>query len=96
VRNAYASRTDHVRSLIVLLRARCFLTIAFHIGFSIGSISSLTVCAITFYINFTLVRSILASALSISRATTFYALRIARAPSLYTLSSLLHSLVVPL
>jgi hypothetical protein len=27
VRNACASRTDHVRSLVVLLRARCFLTL---------------------------------------------------------------------
>jgi hypothetical protein len=28
MRNACASRTDHVRSLMVLSRARCFLTIA--------------------------------------------------------------------
>ena len=29
MRNACASRTDHVRSLVVLLRARCFLTYSY-------------------------------------------------------------------
>jgi hypothetical protein len=65
-------------------------------GFSIRSVSSFTAYATTFRVNLTFILSMLASASRIGQATAFYTLRIARAPRRYTLSSLLHSLIVPL
>jgi hypothetical protein len=62
-------------------------TSALRTGFSIGSASSLTACAVTFRVSRTFVVSILASASRMGKATAFQARRIARAPSLYTFSS---------